>query len=63
MRDADVARGMIDEESYLSTIPARRFGVPEDVAGLVLFLCSDGASYITGSCITSDGGLTTIAAG
>jgi NAD(P)-dependent dehydrogenase (short-subunit alcohol dehydrogenase family) len=63
MHDADVARGMIDEEKYLNTIPAQRFGMPEDIAKLVLFLCSDEASYITGSCITIDGGLTTIASG
>jgi 3-oxoacyl-[acyl-carrier protein] reductase len=63
MHDADVARGMIDEDAYLSVIPARRFGVPEDVAALVAFLCSDAAAYITGTCITIDGGLTTIASG
>jgi NAD(P)-dependent dehydrogenase (short-subunit alcohol dehydrogenase family) len=63
MHDADVARGMIDEAEYLSTIPAGRFGMPEDIAKLTLFLCSDEASYITGSCVTIDGGLTTIAAG
>ncbi len=63
MHDADVARGMIDEERYLATIPARRFGMPDDVAKLVRFLCSDDASYINGSCITIDGGLTTIASG
>lgn len=63
MHDADVARGMIDEDFYLSVIPARRFGAPEDVAALAMFLCSDAAEYITGTCITIDGGLTTIAVG
>jgi NAD(P)-dependent dehydrogenase (short-subunit alcohol dehydrogenase family) len=63
MHDADVARGMIDEDQYLSVIPARRFGMPDDVAALALFLCSDAAAYITGACITIDGGLTTIASG
>lgn len=63
MHDHDVARGMIDEDAYLAVIPARRFGVPEDIAALATFLCSDAAAYITGTCITIDGGLTTIASG
>ena len=39
-------------------IPARRIGQPEDVAGAVLFLVSDEASYITGLVVRVDGGLT-----
>ncbi len=39
-------------------IPARRIGVPEDVAGCVLFLASTAASYITGQVLTVDGGMT-----
>ncbi|HHE46453.1 MAG TPA: SDR family oxidoreductase [Bacteroidetes bacterium] len=42
---------------YLERIPVRRFGTPEDVASLHLFLCSDLASYITGQTIFVDGGL------
>jgi len=39
-------------------IPSRRLGQPEDVAEAVLYLASDGASYVTGQTITVDGGLT-----
>ena len=39
-------------------IPARRLGLPEDVANAVLFLVSDEAAYITGQILTVDGGLT-----
>jgi len=39
-------------------IPARRIGVPEDVAGCVLFLASSAASYVTGQVLTVDGGMT-----
>jgi 3-oxoacyl-[acyl-carrier protein] reductase len=38
-------------------IPAGRLGQPEDVAGLVAFLCSDEAEYITGQGIVVDGGM------
>jgi 3-oxoacyl-[acyl-carrier protein] reductase len=38
-------------------IPAGRLGQPEDVAGLVAFLCSDEAGYITGQGIVVDGGM------
>lgn len=42
---------------YLENIPLGRFGTPEDVAGVVAFLASDDASYITGQVIDIDGGL------
>jgi NAD(P)-dependent dehydrogenase (short-subunit alcohol dehydrogenase family) len=41
---------------WLEDIPQNRLGLPRDVAGLVMFLCSDEASYITGQAINVDGG-------
>ena len=38
--------------------PVKRVGVPEDIAEMVLFLCSDKASFITGENIRIDGGMT-----
>ncbi|MFH1841456.1 MAG: SDR family NAD(P)-dependent oxidoreductase [Candidatus Nealsonbacteria bacterium] len=43
-------------EATLAKIPMRRFGKPEEVSNLVLFLASDLASYITGSTVIIDGG-------
>jgi 3-oxoacyl-[acyl-carrier protein] reductase len=39
-------------------IPAGRFAAPEDIAGLVAFLMSPPAAYITGAVLPIDGGLT-----
>ena len=41
----------------MAGIPAGRFGVPEDCAGVVLLLCSDAGSYITGADIPVSGGM------
>lgn len=37
--------------------PAGRVGTPEDIAGVVLFLCSEAAGFLTGETITVDGGM------
>ncbi len=44
-------------ERKLALIPAGRTGMPEDVAGAILFLCSELAGYVTGTTLTVDGGL------
>jgi 2-hydroxycyclohexanecarboxyl-CoA dehydrogenase len=40
------------------TIPLKRLGQPEDITGMVAFLASDDASFITGQIISVSGGLT-----
>lgn len=44
-------------ETMLSTIPLARFGQPNEIAHLVVFLASQNASYITGTVIPIDGGV------
>jgi 3-oxoacyl-[acyl-carrier protein] reductase len=44
-------------ERLASAIPARRTGTPEEIAACVRFLASEGASYVTGTTLTVDGGL------
>jgi 3-oxoacyl-[acyl-carrier protein] reductase len=41
---------------WLEEIPQNRLGEPDEVAAAVLFLCSDGASYMTGLALVVDGG-------
>ncbi len=44
-------------QALLNNIPLGRMGTPEDVAGMVAFLASDDAAYVTGSTFVVDGGL------
>lgn len=45
------------KSSISGQIPLRRLGTPEDVAEVVLFLCSEASSYVTGQVIAVDGGM------
>ncbi|MBQ7448984.1 MAG: 3-oxoacyl-ACP reductase FabG [Paludibacteraceae bacterium] len=49
----------LDAEALKKQIPLNRFGSPQEVAELVGFLASPAASYITGECISINGGLYT----
>ena len=55
-----MSRGLIEkfEEEMLANIPLGRFGAPEDLKGVVIFLASPAASYVTGQTIVVDGGAT-----
>lgn len=43
---------------YAAAVPMGRIGLPEDMVGAVIYLCSDASSFVTGQTIYVDGGLT-----
>jgi len=57
--ETDMTKNLNEEvrKNLLSSIPLKRFGKPEEVANLAVFLASEEASYLTGSTIYIDGGL------
>lgn len=59
MIETDMTGAMPEKarEAMIPMIPMRRAGRPEEIAALAGFLCSEGASYITGTVIPADGGL------
>src|ERR687897_100683 len=58
--DRVIGDGTLEEVQAAArdTIPARRLGSPEEIAAAAVFLCSAPASYITGTSMLVDGGLT-----
>lgn len=56
-----ITGGAIGEEQLKAdqaNYPLGRYGRPEDIAAAIVFLLSDGASWITGTALKIDGGLT-----
>ncbi len=57
--ETDMTAALTDETQaeYMRSIPAGRFATPDEVAGVVTWLASDDAAYISGAVIPVDGGL------
>ncbi|WVN42635.1 3-oxoacyl-ACP reductase FabG [beta proteobacterium MWH-UniP1] len=57
--DTDMTKALSEDQikSLTAQIPAQRLGTPHDVAASVAFLCSEGASYITGITLSVNGGM------
>ncbi len=57
--ETDMTKDLSDDlrKKLMERIPLQRLGQPDDVAGVVAFLCSPAANYITGQILTVDGGM------
>ena len=55
--DADVEAKPEMEKALMAEIPLNRWGKPEEIAGLAVYLASDEAAYVTGSTYFIDGGM------
>jgi 3-oxoacyl-[acyl-carrier protein] reductase len=57
--DTDMTRALPQEvhDGFVSRIPLRRAGTPEEVAQVVLFLASDMSSYVSGQVLSIDGAM------
>jgi NAD(P)-dependent dehydrogenase (short-subunit alcohol dehydrogenase family) len=60
VREAEIRAMTLDilQEEGVRDIPLKRVGRPEEVASVVVFLASEQSSYMTGTCVTVDGGST-----
>jgi 3-oxoacyl-[acyl-carrier protein] reductase len=57
--ESDMTEALPEEfkSGVIEKAPAGRLGTPEDIAPAVLYLASADAAYVTGQCLTVDGGL------
>ncbi len=55
--ETDMAASIAEPDLVRRAIPMRRFGTPEEVAGVVAFFFRDEAAYVTRQCISVNGGL------
>jgi len=58
LRESSLDSADFDEEQFFKKAPAGRYGTPDEVARLALFLASDESSYVNGAIIRADGGIT-----
>lgn len=57
MVDRGFAQNPVMAEHLVSMIPARRLGKPEEIAGAIMYLCSDEAAFMVGQTMVLDGGI------
>ncbi len=59
VKESNLNDPKFDEKAFLEKgTPLRRWGLPEDIANVALFLASDMSSYVNGAIVVADGGIT-----
>jgi NAD(P)-dependent dehydrogenase (short-subunit alcohol dehydrogenase family) len=58
VKESNLIDPEFDENKFLQSTPIRRWGKPEEIAKVALFLASDDSSYLVGSVVVADGGIT-----
>lgn len=58
VQQSNFSDSSFDEKAFLRTTPVRRWGTPEEIANIALFLASDDSSYLNGAILVADGGIT-----
>lgn len=60
--DTPILKGVADDDTVqkhiIAQMPSKRLGRPDEIADAVLWLCSDGASFVNGNSLVIDGGMT-----
>ena len=58
LRQSNLENPAFDAQGFFAMAPLGRFGTPEEIAALAVFLASDESSYLHGAIIRADGGIT-----
>jgi NAD(P)-dependent dehydrogenase (short-subunit alcohol dehydrogenase family) len=62
VRESNLNNPDFDEKLFIRSTPLRRWGTPEEVAKIALFLASDDSTYMNGAVLVADGGITLVCA-
>jgi NAD(P)-dependent dehydrogenase (short-subunit alcohol dehydrogenase family) len=58
LRESNLDDPVFDEQAFFRVAPLGRYGTPEEIARIALFLASDESSYLNGAIVVADGGIT-----
>jgi len=62
VRESNTSSPDFDEKLFIRSTPLRRWGTPEEIAKIALFLASDDSTYMNGAVLVADGGITLVCA-